>query len=156
MIDFSQSESKSFWERRKKKHFWLIWFHTGNCLKPVSGSEIVVRGIAHVRYIKILTWLRGFLVIFLYLVWFICAQVSSGNCEIVEWYKFASLTLKPRIHDVRILIYCMWAIEKERTRVIPIIWGPRIKNRAQDCLIYSNPNLNAGVQLFSYLNQQVI
>ena len=25
---------------------------------------------AHVRYIKILTWLRGFLVIFLYLVWF--------------------------------------------------------------------------------------
>ena len=26
--------------------------------------------IAHVRYIKILTWLRGFLVIFLYLVWF--------------------------------------------------------------------------------------
>ena len=26
--------------------------------------------IAHVRYIKILTWLRGFLVIFVYFVWF--------------------------------------------------------------------------------------
>ena len=51
----------------------------------------VWRAIAYVRCIKILTWLQGFLVIFLYLVrslcrrliWFgfLCAQVSSGNCE---------------------------------------------------------------------------
>ena len=57
--------------------------------------------IAHVRYIKFLTWLRGFLVIFLYLVWFLCAP---GNCETMEWWIFAILTLKPRSH-VGILIY---------------------------------------------------
>ena len=40
----------------------------------------------HVRYIKILTRLRGFLVISLYLVWFgfLCAQISSGNCETMK------------------------------------------------------------------------
>ena len=35
--------------------------------------------IAHIRYIKILTWLRGFLVIFLYLVWLPCPNLF---CEL--------------------------------------------------------------------------
>ena len=38
--------------------------------------------IAHVRYIKILTCLQGFLVIFLYLVWFDNAVVQK-NCNFV-------------------------------------------------------------------------
>ena len=29
----------------------------------------------HFRYIKIVTCLRGFLVIFLYLIWFLCARL---------------------------------------------------------------------------------
>ena len=71
--------------------------------------------IAHVRYIKILTWLRGFLVIFLHLVrfGFLCARVSSGNCETMESWKFATLTLKPRSH-VRILKYRTWAISAQK------------------------------------------
>ena len=42
---------------------------------------------AHVGYIKILTSLRGFLVMFLDLVWFSLysiTQVSFGNCETME------------------------------------------------------------------------
>ena len=71
--------------------------------------------IAHVRYIKILTWLRGFLVIFLYLVrfGFLCARVSSGNCETMESWKFGTLTLRPRSH-VRILKYRKWAISGQK------------------------------------------
>ena len=66
--------------------------------------------IAHVRYIKILTWLWGFLAIFLNLVWFsfLCAQVAFRNFETMET---AILTLKPRSH-VRILIYRTWAVRK--------------------------------------------
>ena len=71
--------------------------------------------IAHVRYIKILTWLRGFLVIFLYLVrfGFLCARVSSGNCETIESWKFATLTLKPQSR-VRILKYRTWTISAQK------------------------------------------
>ena len=65
--------------------------------------------IALVRYVKILTWLRGFLFIFLYLVWFSLFQVSNGNCETMESWKVAILTIQPQSH-VRILIYRTWAI----------------------------------------------
>ena len=46
---------------------WIIGiYHT-----PQQGNKI-----AHVRYTKILTWLGGFLVIFLYLVWFrLCSSL---------------------------------------------------------------------------------
>ena len=67
--------------------------------------------IAHVRYLhfKIRTWLWGFLVIFLYLVWFsLCSSIFSGNCATKESWKFLIFTLKPRRH-VRILIYRGWA-----------------------------------------------
>ena len=64
---------------------------------------------AHVRYIKILTKVRGFLVIFLYfgLVFFV---FNSLLVIATQWSgkKFAILTLKPRSH-VRIL-YRTWAI----------------------------------------------
>ena len=49
------------------------------------------------RYIKILTWLRGFLVIFLYLVW--CSLCSNLFWELLDngvVKKIAILTLKPR------------------------------------------------------------
>ena len=63
----------------------------------------------HVRYIKILTKVRGFLVIFLYfgLVFFV---FNSLLVIATQWSgkKFAILTLKPRSH-VRIL-YRTWAI----------------------------------------------
>ena len=62
--------------------------------------------IAHIQYFKkILTWLRGFLWSFFY-IWFgfLGAQVSSGSCETMESRKVAILSLKPRCHDVRILI----------------------------------------------------
>ena len=39
---------------------------------------------------------------------FLCAQVSSGNCETMESWKFAILSVKPRSH-VSILIYRSWA-----------------------------------------------
>ena len=60
----------------------------------------------YVRYIKILTWLQGFLVIFLYLVrFYLCSSLAR------QWRseKFGILSLKPRSH-VRILIYRTWAI----------------------------------------------
>ena len=50
---------------------------------------------------------------FLVLFGFLCAQVSSGNCEAIEWWKFAIFSLKLRSH-VRILINRMRAIEKKK------------------------------------------
>ena len=55
--------------------------------------------IVHVRCIKILTWLRGFLVIFLHLVWF--SFVLKFLLEIArQWSreKFAILSLKSPCH----------------------------------------------------------
>ena len=70
--------------------------------------------IAHVRYMKILTWLRGFLVIiFIFgLVFF----VLKSLLEIArQWSheKFAILTPKPRSH-VRIFIYRTRAISAQK------------------------------------------
>ena len=60
----------------------------------------------YVRYIKILTWLQGFLVIFLYLVrFYLCSSLARQRRS----EKFGILSLKPRSH-VRILIYRTWAI----------------------------------------------
>ena len=75
-------------------------------------TAIMLTWIARVRYIKILTWLQGFLIFWsFFYIWFgfVCAQVSSGNCKTMDHEKFATLTLKPRSR-VRILIYWTWAI----------------------------------------------
>ena len=65
-----------------------------------------LRPIAHVRYIEILTWLRGFLVIFLYLIW---VSFLYGIARQWSGEKFAVLFLNPRSH-FRFLIYRTWAI----------------------------------------------
>ena len=53
-----------------------------------------------------------------FLIWFgfLSAQVYSGNCEAIEWWKFAIFSPKPRSH-VRILINRMWAIGKKRPKI---------------------------------------
>ena len=56
--------------------------------------------IAHVRWIKILTWLRGYLVIFLYLVWF-------SLCSILFW-ELRDNGVVINLHFF--LIYRTWAI----------------------------------------------
>ena len=71
--------------RDTKSSSWLnpkrSWRHAKD------GIRITIRyplrrtpcAIAHVRYIKILTWIRNFLVIFLYLVWFsLCSSLFFG------------------------------------------------------------------------------
>ena len=70
--------------------------------------------IAHVRYVKILTWLRGFLVIFS--IFGLIFFVLNSLLKIArQWSreKFAILTLKPRSH-VRILINWTWAISAQK------------------------------------------
>ena len=67
-------------------------------------------GIGHVRYINILTWLRGFQVKLLYLVLFSLYPSLLGIERQKKFEKFAILTRKPRSH-VRILIYRMWPID---------------------------------------------
>ena len=55
------------------------------------------RPIAHVRYIKILTWLRGFLVIFLYLFWFsLCLSLfwELRDNGVVKNLQFCPLILE--------------------------------------------------------------
>ena len=76
---------------------------------------------AYVRYTKILTRFRGFLVILLYSVFFcVCVQISSGNCETMESRKICILSRKPRSH-VRILKNRTWAITVEWFTLIALI-----------------------------------
>ena len=72
-------------------------------------------------YFKILTWLRGFLVIFLYLVWF--SLGSSIFWELRDkrsLEKFAILTLKSRSHE-KIEIYRTWAISSVKCKVKKVL-----------------------------------
>ena len=66
---------------------------------------------AHVRYIKILMWLRGFFILFskFGLVFFVLKSLL-GIARQGRLKKFAILTLKSQSH-VRILIYWTWAIK---------------------------------------------
>ena len=63
-------------------------------LSFAKTSATVTRGrekLAHVRHIKILTWLRGFLVFFLYLVWFsLCSSLfwELGNNRVLNNLQF--------------------------------------------------------------------
>ena len=58
--------------------------------------------IAHFRYMKILTWLRSFPVICIYMVWSLWLKSLLGIVRQWSRGKFAILTLKPRSH-VRII-----------------------------------------------------
>ena len=79
-------------------------------LTQFSRQSSLNNTIVHVRYIKNLTCVRGFLVIFLYfgLVFF---ELNSLLVIARQWSrkKFPILTLRPRSH-VRILLYRTWAI----------------------------------------------
>ena len=59
----------------RERHCWKqhIRMTRPSLFNDVSLHSYVLCGrmqIAHIRYVKILTWLRGFLVMFVYLVWF--------------------------------------------------------------------------------------
>ena len=90
--------------RKKIVFFWLRFELK---IRGYSIRSATVDIIAYVRYIKILTRLRGFLIIFLYILFSIlCAQVSSGWSR----EKVAILSLKPRSN---IRIYRTWAISND-------------------------------------------
>ena len=68
--------------------------------------------IGHVRYINILTWLRGFWVKNCKFLKFLLSLNSQKRLEYKENNtKYRSLTRKPRSH-VRILIYRTWPIKR--------------------------------------------
>ena len=87
--------------RKGRKKVILAPFRHGFRMPATQATVLLI---SHIRYTSIKI-LRGFLVIFLYLICF-CAQVFFGNYEVMEW-KFAILSLKPRSH-VRILMYRKW------------------------------------------------
>ena len=72
--------------------------HRIPCLVISNGLSPMrhVRQIAYVRYIKILTCLQSFLVIFLIIILFgfLCNQVSSGNCETMESWTICNFDPK--------------------------------------------------------------
>ena len=85
---------------------WFFWsiFHA---LK-FALFFLFARLTAHVRCIKILTWLWGFLVIFLYLVKSLPGIARQRSLE-----KFAILSLKPQRH-VRIKFLIYWSLRLGR------------------------------------------
>jgi len=85
------------------------FFHLSKLKQICLVFFLFARLTAHVRCIKILTWLRGFLVIFLYLVKSLAGIARQRSLE-----KFAILSLKPQRH-VRILIY--WTLRPGRCYV---------------------------------------
>ena len=64
-----------------KEHYGMLWY-------------FLEWSIAHVWYVKILRWLRGFLVICYIWFDFLCAQVTSGNFETMESWKICNFLLK--------------------------------------------------------------
>ena len=76
--------------------------------KEMPGGVSVI---AHVRYIKILTWLRGFLTGHFSIFGLVLLVLNSLSGIARQWSgeKCAILFLKPPSH-VWILIYRMWAI----------------------------------------------
>ena len=58
--------------------------------------------IAQVRYIKVLTWLRDYLFIFNFYIWFgfLCVQVSSGNCQTMGLCKICNFHPKSSMFTI--------------------------------------------------------
>ena len=75
--------------KRKRRNWW--------------GKKVKVN--SHIQYIKALTWLGGFIVIFLYLVWF--SLYSSLFWELRDNGSWKICNFVPWSH-VRILIYTTW------------------------------------------------
>ena len=69
-----------------------------------NGKIMLRKAICHVRYINILTWLRGFQDKFLSICCcFLCVQVFFGNSETKETFRSSNFDPKASEH-VRILI----------------------------------------------------
>ena len=123
----------SFLQTRDDSHSWSI---------PVSTHNWHTNGGMGTRasnFYLISTWLRGFLVIFPYLVCsFVCFLFKSLLGIARQWSreKFAILTLKPRSH-VRILIYRTWAI----VRRFIMDWFLFVLDRWEICVILPSLNL---------------
>ena len=91
-----------------------VWQQKPRACKPSAGYDHSTP-IAHVRYIKILTWLQGLLVISLYWVWFsLCLSLfwELPDNRVVK--KIFNFDPKPRSHVI-ILIYRTWAIPHFRS-----------------------------------------
>ena len=108
-------------KKKKKASQASPWISTA--FLPWKIINTVVKTIAHNQYIKNLTWLWGFRLIFLYIIWvgFLYTSASSGR----QWSreKIAISSLKPLIH-VRILIYRLWAILVCRPQISSIFVFP--------------------------------
>ena len=95
-------------------------------LNYYSLNKILKGKLAHVRYIKMLTRLHGFLIMFLY---FVCVlKFLLGIARQWSPEKCAILSLKPRSH-VRILIYQTWAIKGQFSLKMLIHWRHKIRGR---------------------------
>ena len=86
------------------------FFHEGRRFSPQTNRFLCrtyimfncwrfISLIAHVRYIIIVTWVQGFLVIFLYLVGFYLLSILFWELRDIGVGKFAILTLKPRSRE---------------------------------------------------------
>ena len=90
---------------------------------------------AHVWYIKILAWLQGFLVIFLWSfdLFFFVLKSLLGIARQWSHEKFEFLTLKPRGH-VRILIHQTWTIVIRQNKLMPrLCWSVLDQNDRSKC-----------------------
>ena len=81
-----------------------IWYR-GN------GMIMLQKAICHVRYINILTWLRGFQDKLLSICCcFLCVQVSFGNSETKETLRSSNFDPKASEHVRILMIHRTWPI----------------------------------------------
>ena len=87
-----------------------IWYR-GN------GMIMLRKAICHVRYINILTWLRGFQDKLLSICCcFLCVQVSFGSSETKETFRSSNFDPKASEHVRILIIHRTWPISaKEKT-----------------------------------------
>ena len=83
------NQSCGIWTLSLCKRFLLFQWICIDAGHVSENTEFIL--IAHVQYIKILTWLRDFLGFFFYIRFgFLCAQVFSGNCETMDSRKICN------------------------------------------------------------------
>ena len=87
------------YKKKIRKIVVIAWHCQKGCLEQrrIPGCHYTVSvfyAIRHVRYINILTWLRGFQVKLLYLVLFSFLCVSFGNWETKETWKICNFDPK--------------------------------------------------------------
>ena len=76
-----------------------------------NGMIMLRKAICHVRYINILTWLRGFQDKFLSICCcFLCVQVFFGNSETKETFRNSNFDPKASEHVRILIIHRTWPI----------------------------------------------